>query len=226
MFSALTALGAVTSVLKGQAPPRLTAQSGDIDPRLAARVAVQVARTWGTDTVGLVMSWGTGSLAGVPDTAEFHLLGRGEGGWFAVTFEAAGHPSVAVRLRAGIAGRRMVAARALRVGTRLVEGDMREEPFLQWGPPLAVSSTPVPGWVVRRILTPGDPLDLSRVAPPPLVEAGQPVRLMWNEGNVSIALEGVALHAAAMGETVRVRTSGRNGVLLGTVTAPGEARMQ
>jgi flagella basal body P-ring formation protein FlgA len=226
MFSALTAFGAVTSALKGQAPPRLIAHAGDVDPRLASRVAAQIARTWGTDTAGLVMSWGTGSLAGVPDTTEFHLLGRGEGGWFAVTFDAAGRQPVAIRLRAGIAGQRLVAARALRVGMRLVEGDIREEPFLQWGPPMPESSTPGPGWVVRRILTPGDPLDLSRVAPPPLVEAGQPVRLIWNEGSVSIALEGIALHAAAMGETVRVRTGGRSGVLLGTVTALGEARMQ
>jgi flagella basal body P-ring formation protein FlgA len=226
MFSVLAALGAATSALRGQTPPRLTVQSGEVDPRLAARVAAAVARTWGIDTAGLMMSWGTGSLAGVPDSAEFHLLGRGEGGWFAVTFESAGRQPVAVRLRAGIAGRRLVATRALRVGMRLVEGDMREEPYLQWGPPAQESATPAPGWVVRRILTPGDPLDLSRVAPPPLVEAGQPVRLIWNEGNVSIALEGVALHAAAMGETVRVRTGGRSGVVLGTVTALGEARMQ
>ncbi len=226
MLSVLAALGAATSALKGQAPPRLTAHSGDISPRLAARVAAQVARTWGVDATGLVMSWGTGSLAGVPDTAEFHLLGRGDGGWFAVTFETENRQQVAVRLRAGIAGRRLVAARALRVGMRLVEGDIREEPYLQWGPPIQESFAPAPGWVVRRILTPGDPLDGSRVAPPPLVEAGQPVRLLWNEGNVSIALEGVALHAAAMGETVRIRTSGRNGVVLATVTALGEARMQ
>jgi flagella basal body P-ring formation protein FlgA len=226
MFSVLAALGAATSALKGQEPARLTAQSGDIDPRLATRVAAQVARTWGIDTAGLVMSWGTGSLGGVPDTAEFHLLGRGEGGWFAVTFETPGRQQVAVRLRAGVAGQRMVAARALRVGVRLVEGDMRQEPFLQWGPPMQKAATPAPGWVVRRILTPGDPLDPSRVSPPPLVEAGQQVRLMWYEGNVSVALDGVALHAAAMGETVRIRTSGRNGVVLGTVTALGEARMQ
>ena len=226
MFSAMTLLGAVTSSIKGQAPARLTAQAGDIAPRLSARVAEQVARIWATDSAGLVLSWGSGSLAGVPDTTTFHLLGRGEGGWFAVTFEPAGRPQIAIRLRAGIAGRRLVAARALRVGMRLVEADIREEPWLQWGPPVEGAELPTAGWVVRRLLSPGDPLDLIRVAPPPLVDAGQPVRLIWNEGNVSVALEGVAMHAAAMGQTVRVRTGGRAGVVLGTVTAPGEARMQ
>jgi flagella basal body P-ring formation protein FlgA len=226
VLSALGVLGALTSPLKGQAPVSLTAQSGAIAPRLAARVAEQVARTWGTDTARLVLSWGLGAPAGVPDTTPFHLLGRGEGGWFAVTFEPAGRPQVAMRLRAGIAGRLLVAARALRVGMRLVESDIREEPTVQWGPPVDTAMVPAPGWVVRRILTPGDVLDATRVAPPPLVEAGQPVRMIWNEGNVSVALEGVALQAAAMGQTVRVRTGGRTGVLLGTVTAPGEARMQ
>lgn len=226
MLTVLTLFGAATAPLRGQAPARLTAQTGEIAPRLAARVAGQVARAWATDTAGLILSWGSGALAGVPDTTAFRLLGRGEGGWFAVTFEPAGQPPVAVRLRAGIAGRRLVAARALRTGMRLVEGDLREEPHLQWGPPVDDSPTPAAGWVVRRMLAPGDPLDPARVSPPPLVEAGQPVRLLWNEGNVSVALEGVALQAAAMGQTVRVRTGGRAGVLLGTVTAPGEARMQ
>jgi flagella basal body P-ring formation protein FlgA len=79
--------------------------------------------------------------------------------------------------------------------------------------------------VVRRTLGPGTPLDAAHVAPPPLIETGQPVRILWHQGAVSIALEGTAMNDAAMGESVRVRTGGRTGVLRGLVTASGEARM-
>jgi flagella basal body P-ring formation protein FlgA len=58
-----------------------------------------------------------------------------------------------------------------------------------------------------------------------VVSAGKPVRVLWNEGNVSVAVEGVALNDAAVGQSVRVRTSGRIGVVAGTATAPGVARM-
>ena len=78
---------------------------------------------------------------------------------------------------------------------------------------------------MRRTLSPGTPLDAAHVTPPPLVEIGQPVRIHWHEGAVSIALEGTALNDAAMGESVRVRTGGRTGVVRGLVTASGEARM-
>lgn len=225
MISLATAFSALTGALRGQAAPRLVA-TGDVSPVLAARVAEQVGRTWGVDTAGLVLSWGSGSLAGATDRTPFKLLGRGEGGWFAVTVELPGRPALAIRLRAGIAGTRLVAVRALRVGMRLAEGDMREEPYLAWGPPIEGALVPEPGWVVRRIISPGDPMDATRVSPPPIIESGQPMRLIWSEGTVSVALEGTAINDAAMGQPVRVRTGGRSGVLLGIATAPGEARMQ
>jgi flagella basal body P-ring formation protein FlgA len=216
----------VPGISRGQATVRLSALGGEVPPRLAARVADAVARAWGVDTAGLVLSWGSGSLADMPDTAAFRLFGRGDGGWFAVTVEPANRPPKAIRLRAGTAVSRVVAARALRPGMRLTEADLRQEPALRWGPPPAAEEpVPAPGWIVKRMVSPGDPLDRMRVEPPPVVAAGQPVRVSWNQGNVSIALEGTALNDATLGGTVRVRTGERVGVLTGTVTAPGEARM-
>ena len=78
---------------------------------------------------------GHGVLTDCPDTSAFRLRGAGEDGWFAVTVEAAGRSMRAIRLRAGIAGRRLVAARALRAGMLLTEEDLRDEPHLRWGPP-------------------------------------------------------------------------------------------
>ncbi len=226
VVSALSLLTALTAPLRAQAPARLTAADGDVSTRLAARVAAEVGRTWGEDAAGMVLSFGTGSLAGVPDSTSFRLLGAGENGWFALVAEPVGRPPVALRLRAGRTVTRQVASRALRAGMRLAPGDIRAEPHLRWGPPPADSVVPAAeGWVVRRTLGPGTPLDPAHVAPPPLIETGQPVRILWHQGAVSIALEGTALNDAAMGESVRVRTGGRTGVVRGLVTASGEARM-
>jgi flagella basal body P-ring formation protein FlgA len=225
-MSALSLLAALTAPLRGQAPVRLTAATSEVPARFAARVAAEVARTWGVGAEGLVLNFGTGSLAGVPDSSPFRLLGAGESGWFALVAEPVGMRPVAVRLRAGRTITRQVASRALRTGVRLVAEDIREEPHLVWGPPSAEAAGGVsPGWVVRRTLSPGTPLDAAHVAPPPLIEAGQPVKVYWQEGAVSIALDGTAMNDAAMGESVRVRTGGRTGVVRGRVTASGEARM-
>jgi len=224
--SALSLLAALAAPLRAQAPARLTAADGDASTRFAARVAAEVGRTWGEDAAGMVLRFGAGSLAGVPDTTAFRLLGAGEHGWFAMVAEPVGRSPIALRLRAGRTITRQVATRALRAGARLAPGDIREEPHLRWGPPPADSMAPAAaGWVARRTLGPGTPLDAAHVAPPPLIETGQPVRILWHLGAVSIALEGTAMNDAAMGESVRVRTGGRTGVVRGLVTAAGEARM-
>jgi flagella basal body P-ring formation protein FlgA len=225
VLASLTALASLVSPARAQTGARLSLSSGDVAPRLAARVADAVSRLWDVDPAALVLSWGSGSLARVPDSSAFQLLGQGEDGWFALVLEPAHRPQVAIRVRAGITRERTVATRPLRMGARLDEADFRSEPHLEWGRPDSDSLAVQAGWVVRRPVAAGDALDHWHVSPPPLVVAGQPVRLLWNEGNVTVALEGVALHDAALGQPVRIRTGRRTGVLLGTVTANGEARM-
>lgn len=207
------------------APGRLSAGAAPVTPGLQARVAEAVARSWGVDTAGLVLSWGSGSLVGVPDSTDFRLLGGGQGGWFAVMVEPANRASLGIRLRAGVTTVQLVAARALASGQRLEAPDIRAEPQVHWGPPASPAPAVVAGWVARRRLVPGTPLDATHVGPAPAVTAGQPVRVHWNVGSVSVALEGVALHDAALGAPLRVRTTRKRGVVQATVTAPGEARM-
>ncbi len=210
------------------APSSLVAQAGDgtVPAGLQARLAAAVAKSWGVDTTGLVLAWGNGSLAGVPDSSPFRLLGGGEGGWFALLVEPPHRVPVAIRLRAGIGGRRQVAARAIAAGQMLAAGDIRAEAHVHWGPPAGGSFPAVEaGWVARRRMVPGAVLDAAHVGPAPVVSAGQAVRVHWNAGSVTVALEGVALHDAALGAPLRVRTVRQRGVLQTTVTAPGEARM-
>jgi len=216
-------------VVAAQAPGvagRSGAETAAVPPALQARIAATIARNWGVDTAGLVLSWGTGSLAGAPDSSAFRLLGGGEGGWFALLVEPSGRAPSALRLRAGISAPRQVAARAIASGQRLVAADIREQPEVRWGPPPAGTAPRVEaGWVARRRLRPGALLDATHVGPAPVVTAGQPVRVQWNEGSVAVALEGVALHDAALGAPLRVRTLRKRGVVQATVTGPGEARM-
>ena len=101
----MTLLVSLLALLPGASraqSPRLSVGSSDVPPRLAARVAQAVARAWGTDTTGLVLSWGSGSLAQVDDSTAFRLLGHGEDGWFVVSVEPEGKPARAIRLRAGL----------------------------------------------------------------------------------------------------------------------------
>jgi len=203
-------------------PPALAAQ---VAPALEARVRRAVATAWDADSAQVVLAWGSGPLRQLEDTAGFRLLGRGEGGWFALVVDGPGGRPVALRLRAGIRGTRAVAARALVAGTRLVPDDIRLEPWTRWDPPGDTGDVVEAGWVVRRRLAPGDALEGYRVSPPPVVEQGSPVRVWWRDGNVQVALAGVALNDAGLGQPVKVRTEGRTGVIAGTVTAAGEARM-
>jgi flagella basal body P-ring formation protein FlgA len=209
------------------APPAPSAAQADatVPPGLEARVGAAIARGWGVDSAGLVLSWGRGSLVGIPESSPFRLLGGGEGGWFALLLEPSGGAPAAVRLRAGSHARRQVAARAVAAGQSLEQADIREETTVRWGPPGPPAPVVEPGWVARRRMAPGALLDAAHVGPAPAVSAGQPVRVHWREGGVSVALDGVALHDAALGAPVRVRTGRSRGVVRATVIAPGEARM-
>ena len=225
MFAAFSALASLVSPAGAQSQARLSVSTGEISPRLAARVARAIAREWNVDTGSVVLSWGSGSLGSIPDSAGFRLIG-GEGGWFSVQMEPVKGATAWIRLRAGVTVDQAIATRALPAGGVLGAADMRIEPRLRWGPP-PLDSVPQAalGWVIRRPVAGGDVLEGWRVAPPPVVSAGKPVLVRWNTGTVSVALEGVALNDAAVGQSVRVRTAGRVGIVAGTVTAPGEARM-
>ncbi len=170
------------------------------------------------------LEWGRlpGTLPG--GAPPFRVTGRGVGGWLVVVFEPPGADAVAVRLRAGVEDSVPVAARPLAAGTRLVPADVRREPRVCWGPPAPPSSSlPGPGWEVRRALAAGDALARPAVAPPLLVEAGAPVRLLWTDGAVQVSVVGTALNRARQGELVRARVEGRPDRLVGTATATGTA---
>jgi flagella basal body P-ring formation protein FlgA len=211
---------AESSVARGTA-------SGTARGTLAQRVAESVGELWQVPLANLRVSWGLAPAVQTldPDTP-FRLLGRGADGWFAVVFVPANRPEIGARLRAGVVMEVPVAARSVRAGSRLVEDDVRLEQRVRWGAPVRGNEAIVgPGWLVRRSLDAGAPLAPPSVSPPPMVDIGHSVRAVYSTGSVQVSIEGVALNAAALGEPVRIRTTGRIGLVRGIVTGPGEARV-
>jgi flagella basal body P-ring formation protein FlgA len=76
---------------------------------------------------------------------------------------------------------------------------------------------------VRRALAVGEPLEWPAVAAPSLIASGDPVRLTWKRGDITISMAGIALNSAAAGEQVRARIPGRSLRVYGTATGPGTA---
>lgn len=217
----------VSWLLAGLTPLLLTGRAGEapVSRGLAARVAARIASAWRVPVGQVRLLWGHSSCTGSPaDETTFRVLGRGEDGWFVVVFDPAASAAVAVRVRAGVERPVMVASRSLPAGSRLADGDLREEMRVHWGVP-ASDSVPAPGsgWEVRRLLAAGEVVAAPAVAAPPLVYAGQPVKMEWQRGGVEVSVMGIALNNARRGETVRARLEERPARLTGTVVAPGTA---
>lgn len=203
------------------------ADGAGVPRALAARVAQRFADEWKVPVEQVRLSWGVSTaLAPGGEDAPFRVLGRGEDGWFVIALDPAGSHAAAVRVRAGVERPVLVATRALPPGVRLAGEDVREETRVRWGIPADDALTaPGPGWEVRRALRSGEVLVPPAVAAPPLVVAGQPVRLQWSRGGVEVSVVGIALNNARQGETVRARLEERPARLTGTVTAAGTAAL-
>lgn len=98
---------------------------------------------------------------------------------------------------------RAVAARDLARGVALTAADVAYDRPPGEG---AAGLAPLPvGWVTRRTISEGEVLRHPAIAPPPMVRAGEPVRLLWGRGAVRVSVRGTALGSAAEGERVAVR---------------------
>lgn len=222
-MSSFVSLLALTLTLAGPTRAGVSAPPAT----LSERVAREVVQMWHVPLADLRITWGIAPAVQTLDAATpFRLLGTGADGWFAVVFNPANRPEVGARFRAGVAMDVPVAARAVRAGARLTEEDVRFEERVHWGAPTAgTSAVAGPGWLVRRSLSVGAPLAAPAVSPPPVVDVGHTMRAVYTIGSIEVSMLGVALNAAALGEPVRIRTTGRIGLVRGIVTGPDEARV-
>jgi flagella basal body P-ring formation protein FlgA len=210
----------VIGLLAGAAPVRAqnAAGPGQLPPGLAARVAAQVAVVWAVAPDAVRLEWGHRALpVTLTDSTPLRLLGRGDGGWFAVVFEPKGGPQLAARVRAGVLDSVALAARPLAAGTRLAPQDIGRELRLRWGRAPSDSARPEAGWLVRRAVVAGTPLDSPVAVPPPAISAGAPVRLQYTQGMVTVSLGGTALQDGRLGQHILVRPDGRRLAVRGIV---------
>jgi flagella basal body P-ring formation protein FlgA len=191
-----------------------------------ARVRAGVAARWRVEAARVELAWSRPS-GGVREDADVSLAGGGREGWLAVTFTAAGLPAQVARVRAGVHVPVPVAARDLASGAQLEAADVAWQERTVWGPPQdgASSAAPEPGWRTRRPIAAGEPLAWPAVAPPPAVEAGAPVTLVWKQDGVRVSRPGVAMNGALRGGWVRVRVDGRADRFVGRATAVGEVSL-
>jgi flagella basal body P-ring formation protein FlgA len=191
-------------------------------PQVEERVAAAIAARWGVPAERVRLAWGLGAerLAAVAD-APLALAGDGGGGWLTARF-GRGADAIAASVRASVERPVAVAARPLAAGRRLDAGDVRITPERVWGPPEPTpAAAPGPGWTTRRPVAEGERLVPPAVAPPWVVAAGRPVRVVWAQGSVRVSCDGVALNDAAAGGRVRVRTAPGAAPLDAIARAPG-----
>ncbi|MEO8199976.1 MAG: flagellar basal body P-ring formation chaperone FlgA [Gemmatimonadota bacterium] len=189
---------------------------------LRERVAVQVAQSWRVDPASIRFEWSTVA----PDTAsldstDFRVSGSGTDGWLVLILNSDSAATRAFRFRAGSVTPTMVASRPLSSGTTLGPDDLRTELRVHWGPPATVTSTPSEGWELRRAFAEGEVIREPSAVPPSLIAAGSPVQVVWSRGNVHLTVNGTAMNAARLGQSVRVRVDGRTGRLVAIATAAG-----
>lgn len=187
---------------------------------LEATTKELITARWQVDGPSLVVEWGAYS-GDEPDLdGGVELMGSGSGGHWVVRFKVKNGGLASVRIRSGLLTPQSVAARRLQRGEILSTEDIATSTSVVWGAPRTSGLVPSEGWVVQRVINPGESLRVPAVRPPMAVVSGSVVELIWNKGAVGLRLPGTAAGSAMLGDTVFVRTeSGRR--LRGVAVAPG-----
>ncbi|CAO4154837.1 flagellar basal body P-ring formation chaperone FlgA [Methylorubrum extorquens] len=87
------------------------------------------------------------------------------------------------------------------------------------------ASAAIAGRVARRMLLPGEPVPVNAVDDPRLVSRGAPTQMIFEENGLVITAVGAPLQNGGLGETIRVRNTDTNRIILGTVMADGRIRI-
>lgn len=89
----------------------------------------------------------------------------------------------------------------------------------------AASIEEVAGKAARVTLLPGKPIAREAVGAPQIVQIGAAVPLVFRAGGLDIRAAGVALQAAAAGETIRARNAQTAVIVSGVLGADGSVRV-
>jgi len=122
-----------------------------------------------------------------------------------------------------LAAQTVVAERTLRAHTVVVAGDLALSDQAVGG--AATDIDAVAGRELRAAVYKGQPILLSNLTAPALVERNQMVTLLFDNGAVTISVEGRALDRGGPGDLVRVMNTMSRQTVQGVITADGTVRV-
>ncbi len=195
---------------------------------LEARILHEVAERWSRPSADIVIEWGAlPDRLGLTDTTSFALRGGADNGWFVVVFPTTGRSAASVRLRAGTVAPSPVAARPLPRGHVLLPEDIAFDAETLWGPPFDNRTIwPEAGWTTTHALERGRSLRPPATRPPAVIAVGDVVELRWRHREMVIAVQGIALNTASIGDLVRVRLNNGRGSVRGVAAGFGIAEFE
>lgn len=121
-----------------------------------------------------------------------------------------------------------VATRALARGEALQLTDIAVVDTIitwRWNAQSPDTTRALPGWVTRRPIMAGEVLRAPAVSPAPLIESGATVKAIWQDGPITLVINGVATNTATAGAPVGVRIN-RTRRLDGVAIAPNTVRLR
>jgi flagella basal body P-ring formation protein FlgA len=130
--------------------------------------------------------------------------------------------SVYLSVQIKVYGAAPVAARSIPRGQVLLADDVRMErvEWTQFPAGALASADQVEGRLATRTLIAGEPLRRDLLRTPAVVQAGDPVKLVFTGASFVIASEGKALSVASDGQAVQVAVP--NGRILSGIARPGK----
>lgn len=117
----------------------------------------------------------------------------------------------------------MIARHVLMPGEILTAQDVRlaNVPAARLAGQVAHAEDQAVGMELHRAIAAGDPLPLSDLSPPPLVQRGQRVLILLHAPGLALTEQGKALEAGPANASIRVLNPLSHAVLEATVTGPG-----
>jgi len=130
---------------------------------------------------------------------------------------------IALTLPSSLVAQTVVAERALRAHTVVVADDLALSDQAVGG--AAGDLDTVAGRELRTAVYKGQPILLSNLTAPALIERNQMVTLVFDNGAVTISVEGRALDRGGLGDLIRVMNTMSRQTVQGVIAADGTVRV-
>jgi flagella basal body P-ring formation protein FlgA len=139
---------------------------------------------------------------------------------------------LALPLAAGVMAAAQAAAEEMRAPSPkhiIYPGDIVSDDMLTDAPlsasrydgPVALAPEDIVGMMAKRTLLPGVSIPLSALSAPRVVRAGSPVKMIYEDGGLTITASGDALQDGVVGQIVKLRNSDSGVTVTGRVRADG-----